>query len=78
MNKRYHLILEKTKSDLSHLNPAISITLVDTLDFNPVFELKTMQEYRSAVQEMVILKYKDDVRIYDLTIEKETIKIKEQ
>jgi hypothetical protein len=64
MEKRYHLIIEQAKPDFSHLNPAVMITLVDTSDFNPVFEIRTMTGYQHNIESLVRMKYKDDVKTY--------------
>jgi len=64
MGKRYHLIIEQARPDYSHLNPVVMITLVDTLDFNPVFEVRTMVGYEHNIESLVRIKYKDGVKTY--------------
>jgi hypothetical protein len=64
MEKRYHLIIEQARPDHSHLNPAVMITLVDTLDFNPVFEIRTLANYQHSIESLVRMRYKDDVKTY--------------
>ena len=66
MNKRYHLLVENAKPDSSFLTPGITITLVDTKDFYPVFEVRTLHQYQSSIMEIVMAQYKDEVKCYVL------------
>ena len=64
MDKRYHLIIQNIINNMPHFTPSINITLVDTLHFLPVFEVTTLKEYQSNIEEMVTIKYNDDLKIY--------------
>lgn len=66
MKHPYHLIIEETNSDAVYFEQMISIILVNTESFSPVFDISTPKKYEQNIIDMVAAKYGDNVKIYHI------------